>query len=169
MFLWEAGFFDNMLLRFQYDYNSALSRDYALEILQSISSSALWLGLSQSELNTLQSSFGLIAVEISWVNFILVGGLVTTIPLFLTFCLFLFGSLPRYCSFGIYFVSMLILESTFASNSIWSKTTIITSSLIVAISMLRRDVIRQGHVATTTEAKNPFRNRRPGQSVGQRA
>jgi hypothetical protein len=169
MFLWEAGFFDNMLLRFQYDYGSALSRDYALEILQSISSSALWLGLSQSELNTLQSSFGLIAIEISWVNFILVGGLVTTIPLFLTFCLFLFGSLPRYCSFGIYFVSMLILESTFASNSIWSKTTIITSSLIVAISMLRRDVIRQGHVATTTEAKNPFRNRRPGQSVGQRA
>ena len=151
MFLWEAGFFDNMLLRFQYDYGSSLSRDYALEILQSISSSALWFGLSQSELNTLQSSFGLIAIEISWVNFILVGGLVTTIPLFVTFCLFLFGSLPRYCSFGIYFVSMLILESTFASNSIWSKTTIVTCSLIVAISMLRRDVIRQGHVATTTE------------------
>jgi predicted membrane metal-binding protein len=40
MFLWEAGFFDNMLLKFQYDYGSALSRDYALEILQSISSFA---------------------------------------------------------------------------------------------------------------------------------
>jgi hypothetical protein len=169
MFLWEAGFFDNMLLRFQYDYGSSLSRDYALEILQSISSFALWFGLSQSELNTLQSSFGLIAIEISWVNFILVGGLLTTIPLFVTFCLFLFGSLPRYCSFGIYFVSMLILESTFASNSIWSKTTIVTCSLIVAISMLRRDVIRQGHVAATTDAKNAFRNRRPGQFVGRRA
>jgi hypothetical protein len=123
-----------------------LSRDYALEILQSISPFALWFGLSESELNTLQGSFNLIAIEISWVNFIIVGGLITTIPLFITFCLFLFGSLPRYCSFGIYFVSMLILESTFASNSIWSKTTIITCSLIIAISLLRRDIIRQGPV-----------------------
>ena len=146
MLLWEAGFFDKMLLRFQYDYGSSLSRDYALEILQSISPFALWFGLSESELNTLQGSFNLIAIEISWVNFIIVGGLITTIPLFITFCLFLFGSLPRYCSFGIYFVSMLILESTFASNSIWSKTTIITCSLIIAISLLRRDIIRQGPV-----------------------
>ena len=46
--LWEAGFFDKMLLRFQYDYGSALTRDYAMDILQSISDFALWFGLSQS-------------------------------------------------------------------------------------------------------------------------
>ena len=167
--LWGAGYFDKMLLRFQYDYGSALSRDYALDILQSVSDSALWFGLSQSELNTIQQSFGLIAIEISWVNFILVGGLITTIPLFVTLCLFLFRSLPRYCYAGIYFVSLLILQSTFASNSIWSKTTIVTSSLIVGISMLRRVDLRQRDNATTPNATKIYRYRPRDRSVGQLA
>lgn len=138
MILLDAGYFEKMLIRFQYDYGSALSRDYALDILQSVSDFGLWFGLSQTELNTIQAGYGLIAIEIAWVNFIFVGGLITTIPLLVTLCLFLFRSLPRYCYFGIYFVSLLILESTFASNSIWSKTTVVTNSLIVGISMLRR-------------------------------
>ena len=167
--LWDAGFFDKMLTRFQYDYGSALSRDYALDILQSMSTFALWFGLSQSELNTIQGGFGLIAIEISWVNFILVGGLITTIPLFVTLCLFLFRSLPRYCYFGIYFVSVLILESTFASNSIWSKTTVLTSSLIIGISILRRDDLRQRLLATATNATKIYRFRPPGRSIGQHA
>jgi hypothetical protein len=55
-----------MLLRFQYDAGSALTRDCALDFLQSISTFVLWLGLSQSELNTIQQGLGLIAIEISW-------------------------------------------------------------------------------------------------------
>ena len=144
MGLSDMGFFDKMLLRFQYDYGSALSRDYALQILQSISDSALWFGLSQTELSAVQQQFNLIAIEISWVNFILVGGLLTTIPLFLTLCLFLFGSLPKYCYFRICFVWLLVLESTFASNSIWAKSATITNSLIVAIAMLRRHDLTRG-------------------------
>ena len=136
--LWSAGFFDPMLDRFDNDYGSALSRDYALEILQSASNSTLWFGFSSSELDSLRLSLGLIAIEIAWVNFILVGGLITAIPLFITFFLFLFRSLRNYCDVGIYFVSLLIFESTFASNSIWSKTSVLTSSLIVGISFLRR-------------------------------
>ena len=166
--LWGAGYFDKMLMRFQYDYGSALSRDYALDILQSVSTSVLWFGLSQSELNTIQQSFGLIAIEISWVNFILVGGLITTIPLFVTFCLFLFRSLPRYCYFGIYFVSLLILQSTFASNSIWSKTTIVTSVLIIGISLLRRVDLRQRRNSTQNTTKI-YRYRPRDQSIGQHA
>ena len=137
-FLWSAGFFDPMLDRFEHDYGSALSRDFALDILQNASTFTLWFGFSQTELNDLQRSFGLIAIEIAWVNFILVGGLITAIPLFITFCLFLFRSLRKYCDVGIYFISLLILESTFASNSIWSKSSVLTSSLIVGISFLRR-------------------------------
>ncbi len=167
--LWGAGYFDKMLLRFQYDSGSALTRDYALDILQSVSDYALWFGLSQSELNTIQQSFGLIAIEISWVNFILVGGLITTIPLFVTLCLFLFRSLPRYCYAGIYFVSLLILQSTFASNSIWSKTTIVTSSLIIGISILRRDDLRQRLLARVPNATKIQRLRPPGRSIGQHA
>ena len=44
--LWSAGFFDPMLDRFDNDYGSALSRDYALEILQNASTSALWFGFT---------------------------------------------------------------------------------------------------------------------------
>jgi hypothetical protein len=139
MTLWASGYFDKMLLRFQYDYGSALARDYATTILSSVSNSALWFGLSQEELNSLQSSFGLIAIEISWVNFILAAGLITTIPLLITLFLFLFRTLPRFCNVGIYFVSALVFESTFASNSIWSKTTILTSSLVTAIALCRVD------------------------------
>ena len=136
--LWSFGFFDPMLDRFEHDYGSALSRDFALDILQNAPTFALWFGFDQSELYDLQRSFGLIAIEIAWVNFILVDGLITTIPLFITFCLFLFRSLRNYCDVGIYFVSLLIIESTFASNSIWSKSSVLTNSLIVGISFLRR-------------------------------
>jgi hypothetical protein len=140
MILWNVGFFDEMLRRFQFDYGSALSRDFALKILEQSSATDLWFGLPAEELSALQQSFGLIAIEISWVNFILVGGLITTIPFFVTFCLFLFRSIRKYCEVGIYFVSALVLVSTFASNSIWAKTTVLTSSLVVGISFLRRDV-----------------------------
>ena len=88
----------------------------------------------------LQLSFGLIAIEISWINFILVGGLITAIPLFMTFISFLFRSMRLYCNPEIYFVSLLVLVATAASNGIWSKTTALTTSLAVAISFLRRDL-----------------------------
>ncbi len=165
--LWGGGYFDKMLLRFEYNSGSSLARDYATEILTTISTSGLWFGLSQTELNTLQSSFGLIAVEIAWVNFILVGGLIVTIPLLVTFFFFLFGALPKYCNFGIYFVSALIFESTFASNSIWAKTTVLTSSLMVGLSLCRRGV--QGSQrfvserATSNQEWGP-----PGRAIRQR-
>ena len=137
--LFGVGFFEPMMERFEYDYGSALSRDYALQLLQQSSAWDLWFGRSVAELNEIQQSFGLIAIEISWINFILVAGLITTIPLFITFCLFLFRSTRLYCTFGIYFVSLLVLISTSANNGIWSKTTVLAISLIVGISFLRRD------------------------------
>ena len=115
-----------MLDRFQYDNGSALSRDYALQILEQSSASALWFGLPLAELAAIQQSYGLTAIEISWVNFIMVDGLIATIPLFITYCFFLFRSTRLYCDFGIYFVSLLILVSTSANNGIWSKTTVLT-------------------------------------------
>jgi hypothetical protein len=41
---------------------------------------------------TRRQGHGLIAIESSCINFILVGGLITAIPLFITYCLFLFRS-----------------------------------------------------------------------------
>ena len=129
-----------MIERFEYDYGSTLSRDYALQLLEQSSAWDLWFGRSLVELSAIQQSFGLIAIEISWINFILVAGLITTIPLFITFCLFLFRSTRLSCDFGIYFVSLLILISTSANNGIWSKTTVLTTGLMVGFSFLRRDL-----------------------------
>jgi hypothetical protein len=139
--LWSTGVFDPTLDRFQNDYGSALSRSYALEILGHASASDLWFGRPLQDVLGFQQSFGLIAIEISWINFILVGGLITTIPLFITYTLFLFRSTWLYCSSGILFVSMVLFVDTAASNGIWSKTSVLTTSLVVAISYLRRDVL----------------------------
>ena len=140
MSLWGGGFFDSMSDRIQYDNGSAESRDYALNILAEASASDLWFGRPVSDILALQRSFGLIAIEISWANFILVGGLITAIPLFITFVLFLFRSIRLYCRAEIYFISLVIIVVTATSNGIWSKTTALTISLVVAISFLRRNV-----------------------------
>lgn len=156
--LWNAGFFDQILERFQFDYGSASTRSRALEILQQASTSQLWFGMPQDDLVNIQLGLGMIAIEVSWINFILIGGLITTIPLFVTFCLFIFRSLRKYCAFEIYFVSLLIFESTLASNSIWSKTTAFTSCLIIAICFLRRDLLPNPHkkIAPTSGTRQSF-------------
>jgi hypothetical protein len=136
--LWNVDFFQPMFIRFEFDYGSALSRDYALDILQQVSSFALWFGLSVQDVLGLQHRFGLIAIEISWINFILVGGLATTIPLFITYLLFLFHSVGLSCKFGAFFISTVILATTTASNGIWSKTTALTISVVLMISLLDR-------------------------------
>jgi hypothetical protein len=138
--LWDFGFFDAMLYRFQDDYGSALAREGALQILERASVFDLWFGLPQQDVFALQQRYGLIALEISWVNFILVGGLITAVPLFVTYLLFLFRSMRLYCVSGIYFVSLLIFIASSSSNGIWSKTASLTMSFAVAISFLRRDV-----------------------------
>jgi hypothetical protein len=138
--LWDLGFFDSMLDRFQYDYGSALSRDYAIQILQQASAPDLWLGRPVQEITALQQSFGLSAIELAWINFVLVGGLITALPLFITYTLFLFRSLRLYCRAEIYYVSLFTLVITGTNNGIWAKTSTLTSILVVAISFLRRDM-----------------------------
>jgi hypothetical protein len=138
--LLNTGFFDPMWGRFETDYGSALSRDYSFELLEQVSVWDLVFGLPLRDVVGLQLSFGLIAIEISWINFILVGGLITAIPLFMTFIFFWFRSMRLYCNPEIYFVSLLVLVATAASNGIWSKTTALTTSLAVAISFLRHDL-----------------------------
>jgi hypothetical protein len=146
--MWQLGLFDLMIERFQYDYGSSLSREMAAEMLGNASWSELWIGSSVEHIESMQQSYGLIAIEISWVNFILVSGLVFTIPLFVAYCFFLFGSLPRYCGFHSYAVAMFILIVTSSSNGIWSKSAVFLLSLTIAMVFLRRDIADgQGNAA----------------------
>jgi len=139
-FLW-LGLFDTIIARFQNDIGSAFSRQLALDLLFDMSAIDFLFGLSASDvLNLLavQQELGLIAIEISWVNYILVCGLVFTIPLFVAYLLFLFRFLSKYCGLAIYAPSLFLLINTSASNGIWAKTTILSTSLALMISYLRK-------------------------------
>jgi hypothetical protein len=142
--LW-LGLFDTIISRFQNDIGSAFSREIALDLLYNMSNTDLWFGLSaQDVLNlvSVQAEYGLIAIEVSWVNFILVCGLIFTIPLFITYVLLLFRFLPRYCGVRVYAPSLFLLMVTSASNGIWTKTTILTTSFALMISFLKKSDIR---------------------------
>jgi hypothetical protein len=143
----SLGLFDTIITRFEYDFGSAFSRQVALDFLFNMSESDLWFGLSASDVAGLmrwQSELGLIAIEISWVNFILVCGIVFTFTLFVTYVLFFFRFLPKYCGWLVYVPSLYLLVITAASNGIWSKTTILTTSLAIMICFLR--IKDAGHV-----------------------
>lgn len=136
----SLGLFDTILTRFEYDFGSAFSRQVALGLLFNMSESDLWFGLSASDVAGLmiwQGALGLIAIEISWINFILVCGLVFTLLLFVTFVLFLFRFLRKYCGSSVYAPSLFLLVITAASNGIWSKTTILSTSLVIIICFLK--------------------------------
>lgn len=139
-FLW-LGLFDTVAARFQNDIGSAFSRELALDMLFNMSTIDLWFGLSTSDvlnLIAIQKELGLIAIEISWINFILVCGLAFTIPLFFGYLLFLFRFLPKYCGLPVFIPSLFLLVNVSSSNGIWSKTTILSTSLALIISFLRR-------------------------------
>lgn len=139
-FLYWLGLFDTMLERFHNDIGSAMSRQIALDLISSMSVEQLWFGLSaQDVLNlvSVQAEYGLIAIEISWVNFVLVCGLIFTVPLFIVFVLFLFRFIPRYCGIASLAPALFLLINVSASNGIWSKTTILTTSLAIIFAHMR--------------------------------
>ena len=141
--LW-LGFFDTMIARFHYDIGSAYSRQLAFDLLSNLSASGWWFGLSAAEVQNLvttQQELGLIAIEISWVNFILVCGLIFTIPLFVTYVLFLVRFLPKYCGWSAVIPAMYLLVTTSSSNGIWAKTTALCASLALLFSFARKTTI----------------------------
>ena len=92
MVLLQLGLFDTVLERIADDQGSAMSRAIALDIVSNTPTDKLWLGLSTGDLRALalrQQEFDLIAIEISWANFLLSSGIVFTVPLFAAYSLFL--------------------------------------------------------------------------------
>jgi hypothetical protein len=137
MVLLQFGFFDTMLSRFDYDIGSASARQVALDLVWNMSTGELWFGLSPSDLISLaqrQKELNLLAIEISWVNFILTCGFVFTVPLFATYLLFLVRFLPRYCVASAILPSVFLIIVTAASNGIWAKTTVLTTSFVIILA-----------------------------------
>jgi hypothetical protein len=136
----QIGLFDILTARLEFDNGSGLARDAVVQILDNLPIDDLWLGINASDALALQQTYGLIAIEMAWANFILVCGLIFTIPLFVGFCLFLFLFLPKYCAPSVIMVGVFTLILTFAYNSIWSKSTVVAITVAIAVSNLRRDV-----------------------------
>ena len=137
----QFGVFDTMLSRFEYDIGSAHTRQIAIDLVSNLPAIDLWLGFSQSDLNSLQqvqAELNLVAIEISWVNFILTCGLVLTIPLFVTYALFLLRFFPRYCEAAAILPCIFLIVVTSASNGIWAKTTVLTTSLAIILAFFAK-------------------------------
>jgi hypothetical protein len=135
------GVFDTMLNRFEFDDGSASTRQIAFDLASNVPAEDIWLGLPPSDIGALaqrQTEMNLVAIEISWVNFLLNCGWVFTVPLFATYVLFLVRFLGRYCTRRTILASTFLLIITAASNGIWAKTTVLTTSLAIVVAFFRR-------------------------------
>ncbi len=140
LLLLYLGFFDTMLSRFEHDIGSANTRQIAIDLIASLPTADLWLGMSREDLAALvqrQADLNLLAIEISWANFILACGLALTIPLFAAYVIFLFSFIPYYSSRWAIMPSLFLLIVTAASNGIWAKTTVLSTSFAIILALLR--------------------------------
>ena len=173
--LYELDVFDVMLARFARDDGSTLSREYAVQMLLNSRMEDLWFGMSLPDVMDLQRQFGLVAIENAWINFALICGLVFTVPLMVTYLLFLFRSNPLYCTSGIYYVALFQIILSNATNDLWAKNTGFATGLAVVFSFLRRDLALQQEVrgesgtsnhAADREALLRYSTRMAGQHAG---
>jgi hypothetical protein len=101
----------------------------------------LWFGMSASDIRAFaerQEELNLTAIEISWANFVLACGLVFTVPLFATYSLFLVRFLPRYSAAPAILPAVFLLLVTATSNSIWVKTTVLTTTFALILAFFRK-------------------------------
>ncbi|KYG21670.1 hypothetical protein SE92_16575 [Bradyrhizobium sp. AT1] len=133
----ENGLFDLLLARFESDRDSALSRYFALQILINMPSEYVWTGGPADYITQQQQVYNVLAIEISWVNFVLACGLAFTIPLILTYLLFLFRSVAKHAVFG--FVPSIYVVIVHASAlALWSKSTSFAASIAVVLAYIGR-------------------------------
>ncbi len=152
--LYELDVFDVMLARFARDDGSTLSREYAVQMLLNSRVEDLWFGMSLPDVMDLQRQFGLVAIENAWINFALICGLVFTVPLMITYLLFMFRSNPLYCASGIYYVALFQIILSNATNDLWAKNTGFATGLAVVFSFLRRDMVVQHEVRSASGTSN---------------
>lgn len=152
--LYELDVFDVMLARFARDDGSTLSREYAVQMLLNSRVEDLWFGMPLPDVMDLQRQFGLVAIENAWINFALICGLVFTVPLLVSYLLFLFRSNPLYCTSGIYYVALFQIILSNATNDLWAKNTGFATGLAVVFSFLRRDMVVQHEVRSASGTSN---------------
>ena len=134
------GLFDLLVSRFQNDHGSSSTRDIALQIVMSMSPYDMLLGSGPDTIWVQQQIYGLIAIEISWVNFIIVCGLLFTVPLFVSYCAFLFGSLRRCCHMA-YAPALFFLVVHASSIGLWAKSTSFAAEIAILLAYTGRTAV----------------------------
>jgi hypothetical protein len=137
--LLQFGFLETMLSRFEFDSGSATTRQFAFDLAANLPSDYLWFGMPRKELVAIaQPEVNKNPIEISWVNFILNCGWTLTIPLFVTYLLFLVKFIPRHCGALAVMPSIFLFLITATNNGIWAKTTVLTTSLVIILAFFRK-------------------------------
>lgn len=133
----DLGFFDPFLSRFSEDDGSAETRLDMLELFRYVPLHELLFAPDPNLIASLRSLYKLdFGIESFWVAFILTYGLVPSIPLFAS--LLLFGrDVVRASSKEAVWLAVFILAVASASTSLSSKTTVLTTSLIMILTLLR--------------------------------
>lgn len=138
--MFALGFFDTIAMRFADDSGSANTREFALSLVSHMSSSEFLFGMSPGGLINLlakQQELGLVAIEISWVNFILVTGVIFTAALFLSYVGMFFFYFPRYCGARAILPGIFIILITASNNGIWAKTTVLILGFTIILSHMK--------------------------------
>ena len=130
------------------------TRIVALDLVWNLPAGAFWVGLPPIDLGAIVQRQ--VAIEISWANFIMACGLVFTVPLFATYLLFLVRFLPRYCGARAILASVLLLVVTAASNGVWAKTTVLTTSFAVILAFFRMSKERSPRSAASVASQKDF-------------
>ena len=149
--LLQSGFLDTILSRFEFDNGSTSTRQIAFDLASNMPSNDVWLGLPAGDVRALaarQADMNLVAIEISWVNFLLTCGWIFTVSLFTTYFMFLVRFVPRYCGAPAILPSIFVLIITAASNGIWAKTTVLTTSLAIILAFFRKPSLSQPAVGS---------------------
>lgn len=137
MFAANSGFLDQFLSRFSDDDGSAATRLDMLELFRYVPWHELLFAPDPALITSLRSTYRLdFGIESFWIAFIFTYGIVPSLPLF--GALLLFGrDVVRASGPKALWLALLVLAVASASTSLSSKTTVLTTSVILTLTFLR--------------------------------
>lgn len=133
----NSGFLDQFLSRFSDDDGSAAARLDMLELFRYLPWHELLFAPDPAFITSLRSTYRLdFGIESFWIAFILTYGIVPSLPLFAA--LLLFGrEVIRASGPKAVWLALLVLGVASASTSLSSKTTVLTTSIILTLTFFR--------------------------------
>jgi hypothetical protein len=137
--LFNAGFLDQMLLRFSSDNGSAWARVASIQLLMSLDWRELLLGVDSARLESLQGLFGIrVGIEDFWFACIAQYGLIVTIVLTIGLACFFAEVLRRsHAAARVHVVFLVVMAA--GSITFSAKGVTLAQYVILMLLLLARD------------------------------